>query len=368
MTFSTAPQETNHPQTLPRAIFLDSGGVINDNDRRAPQWVHHLEQYMPTTKIGGPGRLWGKGNAIMSDRLFKGENPLWKQLTDKARDFHQFYREYHLFWMQEGVRLVNEFLEEEYDEQRQPGDDNKEKPPLVPLVLPESEEEQIQIAYEAHLYCTSVVRADYPGAVEAILALKFDQGFTMYTCSGESASELELTFKTLGISTLLAQEEEKKDRILSATPSQETADISVEEAAAVVGKPVFTKLYGPDLIQCLKGSSDFYRRIFEDSGVDPREAVVVDDKEYILAWAKVHGARTVMISSKDRRGKEMTIEVNQIQADGTVAKVVVPVVDDQLESLSQLPALTASWKKHLEQVATDREGSIPSQLACLKNK
>ncbi|KAG0374193.1 hypothetical protein BGX24_010712 [Mortierella sp. AD032] len=351
MTFSTAPQETNYPQTLPRAIFLDSGGVINDNDRRGPQWVHHMEQYMPMTKIGGPGRLWGKGNAIMSDKMFNGENPVWKQLINRAKDFHQFYREYHLFWIQEGVRLVNNFLKEEYDEQQQQqqrdDNDNKERLPLVQLVLPESEEEQIQIAYDAHLYCTSIVRADYPGAVEAILALKFEQGFTMYTCSGESAPELELTLKTLGMSTLLAQEREeeekkKKDGFLSAA-HYITTDISIEEAAAVVIKPVFTKLYGPDLIQCHKGSSEFYRRIFEDSG------------EYILAWAKVHGARTVLISSKDRWGKEMTIEVDQMQIGGTVAKVVVPVVDDQLESLSQLPALTASWRKHLEQAPT-REG------------
>ncbi|KAG0269112.1 hypothetical protein BGZ95_002193 [Linnemannia exigua] len=334
MTFSTAPPETNYPQTMPRAIFLDSGGVINDNDRRAPQWVQHLMQYMPTTKLGGPGRLWGKGNTIMSDRLFKGENPLWKQLIDRAKDFRQFYREYHLFWVQEGVRLVNNFLKEEYDvqQQQQQGDDSNsnERLPLLQLVLPESEEEQIQIAYDAHLYCTSIVRADYPGAVEAILALRLDQGFTMYTCSGESAPELELTLKTLGMSTLLAKEKEegekKKDGFLPTTHPTAT-DISFEEAAGVVIKPVFTKLYGPDLIQCHKGSSEFYRRIFEDSGVDPRDAVVVDDKEYILAWAKVHGARTVLISTRDRRGKEMTIEVDQMQVGGTVVKVVVPVVD-----------------------------------------
>ncbi|KAG0316851.1 hypothetical protein BGZ97_006330 [Linnemannia gamsii] len=357
MTFSTEPQETTYPQTLPRAIFLDSGGVINDNDRRGPQWVRLLEDYMPTTKIGGPGRLWGKSNAIISDRLHKGQNPLWNQLIDRAKDFHQFYREYYLFWVQEAVRLVNHFLKEEYDElvRHEGGDDNKERLSLVQLTLPESEEEQIQIAYDAHRYCVSIVRADYPGAVEAILKLKFDQGFTMYTSSGESAPELDLTLKTLGMSTLLEEEEKKaahgrsSSTTTTTTTPQVTTDISVEEAEEVVLRPVFTKLYGPDLIHCHKVSSEFYRRIFADSGVDARDALVVDDKEYILAWAKVHGARTVMISTKDRRGKEMMIEVNRIQADGTVAKVVVPVVDDQLESLSQLPALTASWKKHLGQ-------------------
>ncbi|KAF9101808.1 hypothetical protein BGX29_005250 [Mortierella sp. GBA35] len=357
MTISAAGSgsETNYPKTLPRAIFLDSGGVVNDNDRRTPQWVHHLERYMPSTKLGGPGRLWGQTNAILSDMLFKGDNPLWKQLIDNSKDFHQFYRAYHLFWIQEGVKLMNKALREEYELAKKKYEildvgNNKEEeekmPELVQVVLPETEEEQIQIAYDAHLYCTSVVRADYPGAVEAILELKFDQGFTMYTCSGESAPELELTFKTLGISTLLAQEEDekKKKKGLSSILPPQTMDISAEEAAAVVLKPVFTKLYGPDLIQCHKGSSEFYRRIFADCEVDARDALVVDDKEYILAWAKVLGARTVMISTKDRRGKEMRLEVDEVQSDGTVRKVVVPVVDDQLESLSQLPALMASWK------------------------
>ncbi|KAF9953458.1 hypothetical protein BGZ70_000245 [Mortierella alpina] len=269
----------NYPRRMPQAIFLDSGGVINDNSRRAPQWVYHLEQYMPTTRLGGPGKLWGEANAILSDQLFGSEDRLWDKFIAESEDFKSFYRTYCLYWMNGTIGLVNDFLRREHEQNIALQDQvagSTEKEPLQ-LAYPETEAELIEIAHNAHLYCTALVQADYPGAVEAIMRLKFEQGFDMYTCSGEAANELELTFRTLGISTL--------------SPS----------AAA--------------------------------------------STEHILAWAKIHGARTVLISDKNRKGKEMMIEVEEVdEENGKLKKKMVPVVDHQLESLAQLPDLTASWK------------------------
>ena len=176
--------------------------------------------------------------------------------------------------------------------------------------------------------------------MEAILNLKFEQGFDMNTCSGESATDLELTFRTLGISTLHAA-------VDSATNTD--ADVVEADITAARLRPVFTRLYGPDLIQYHKYSSQLYELIFKDSGVDPNEAVVVDDKEYILAWAKIHGARTAIIPSEDRAGKESMVEVEErVGEEGEVAsKRKVPAVDHQLSSLVGLPALTALRKKGL---------------------
>lgn len=325
----------NHPRNrLPRAIFLDSGGVINDNDRRAPQWVAHLEHFMPLTRIGGPGHLWGRANTILGKRLFSGEDRLWDKLMHEAKDFEEFDRQYLLYWIRTSVELVNGFLKEEYDQMmsEDPAGEDSDKGPkalLVQLVLPETEKEQIKIAKDAHLYCTALVQADYPGAVEAILKLKFEQGFEMYTCSGESAAELELTFRTLGISTLAAAE---------------TAAEELHSAAAAQRlRPVFTKLYGPDLVHSHKASSLFYERIFQDSGVDPKDAVVLDDKEYILGWAKVHGARTVLISDKDRAGMELMVDVEERGEDGVLRTRKVQAVDHQLRSLAELPELMDQW-------------------------
>ncbi|KAI1314736.1 hypothetical protein EDD11_001750 [Mortierella claussenii] len=345
----------NFPRgSLPRAIFLDSGGVINDNDRRGPQWVHYLERYMPQTSVGGPGELWGKANTIMLDRLFSGgQESMWDELMRRSTGFNDFERQYFLFWIQTGVELINTMLKEDYEKSlskqmnKTPGSSDhhgleEEKVKLVQLDLPETEDEQIQIVRDAHLHCTGLVRADYPGAVDAILTLKFDQGFEMYTCSGETAVQLELTFRTLGISALTPPADVAA--LDAAIAAKDTTDVPSPDL-----RPVFTGLYGPDLIQCQKSSSRFYELIFEDSGVHPRDAVVVDDKEYILGWAKVHGARTVLISDKNRTGKELKVEVEEKDENGiVVGKREVLAVDHQLGSLAELPVLTAAWKAQLE--------------------
>jgi FMN phosphatase YigB (HAD superfamily) len=259
--------------------------------------------------------------------------------VEEAQDFEDFDRRYMLYWMRTSLELVNEFLKEEYDQQSSEdhvaeGKDKEPRAPLVQLVLPETEAEQIKIARDAHMYCTALVQADYPGVVEAILKLKFEQNFDMYTCSGESAPELELTFRTLGISTLAAAETARKE-------------LHNGSEAARLLQPVFTKLYGPDLINCNKSSSRFYELIFQDSGVDPKDAVILDDKEYILGWVKVHGARTVLISDKDRTGKELMVEVKEKGENGMVEIKKVPAVDHQLTSLTELPELTEKWRIHL---------------------
>ncbi|KAF8977198.1 hypothetical protein BGZ46_007569 [Entomortierella lignicola] len=372
--FSDQTDNVNFPSDrFPQAIFLDSGGVINDNTLRGPQWIQILEEYMPKTTIGGPGRLWGRANGILVDRLFRpnndGQQNEFERLMGESENFKDFDRRYCLYWIQNSTILVNQFLKEEYDQavkdydttkttqgQTDVNDDKStlatEELKLVQLVLSESEEEQVRIAREAHLHCTSLVRADYPGAVDAILNLKFEQGFEMYTSSGEQATELELTFRTLGISTLTAP------TTIPNTNASILEDTSGSKLAERHLQPVFTKLYGPDLIECPKSSSLFYERIFQDSKVDPRDAVVVDDKEYILGWAKVHGARTVLISNKDRTGKELMVEQEEKVKgqDGEVAAVrkrEVLAVDHQLSSLADLPALTALWRKHWETISRE---------------
>ncbi|KAF8972405.1 hypothetical protein BGZ52_010018, partial [Haplosporangium bisporale] len=65
----------------------------------------------------------------------------------------------------------------------------------------------------------------------------------------------------------------------------------------------------------------------------------------MLSWAKVLGVRTVLISSVDRTGREMLVCVPDPE-DNSKTKMV-PAVDHQLNSLAELPLLTAYWKKRL---------------------
>ncbi len=66
--------------------------------------------------------------------------------------------------------------------------------------------------------------------------------------------------------------------------------------AALIGAGIesFTESkFGPDLVDCAKEGPEFYKRIFEASGVLPEKALVLDDHPETLNWARETGARTV---------------------------------------------------------------------------
>lgn len=58
----------------------------------------------------------------------------------------------------------------------------------------------------------------------------------------------------------------------------------------------FERLYGADLVDTHKNSSDFYRAILDDSGADPARAAVVDDSARCLDWARECGLGTFHFS------------------------------------------------------------------------
>ena len=59
------------------------------------------------------------------------------------------------------------------------------------------------------------------------------------------------------------------------------------------------RLYGPDLIGVNKVGARYYDGVLADSGVDARDALVVDDSPQALDWARAAGLRTVLM---DRAG------------------------------------------------------------------
>jgi FMN phosphatase YigB (HAD superfamily) len=81
----------------------------------------------------------------------------------------------------------------------------------------------------------------------------------------------------------------------------------------------FVRLYGPDLIDTHKKGPEFYALIFEDAGVRPEDALVLDDNPMVLGWAGEVGARGVLVGKR---------------AEGEVAGLVA-----EIESLADLPGL-----------------------------
>ena len=84
----------------------------------------------------------------------------------------------------------------------------------------------------------------------------------------------------------------------------------------------FGRLYGADLVNTFKAGPAYYARLFADAGVQPEEALVVDDSADALEWATHLGARTVLVSASPH------------PETGTTRR---------LTSLAELPALLRRW-------------------------
>jgi len=151
-----------------------------------------------------------------------------------AADFVGFYRAYQLRWVAGMCELLGL--------------------PTLP------EEECLDLAYRALAWITRRIHAALPGAVEAICLL-LRQGYVLHTASGACSLELAGYFEGMGV------------------------------------RHCFGRLYGADLINTFKEGPEYYARLFADVGVQPAEALVVDDHAEAINWAAALGARTVLLST-----------------------------------------------------------------------
>ena len=132
---------------------------------------------------------------------------------------------------------------------------------MVGVDTPEGDE-CLRLARETYGFVTRRVRSAYPGAVDAIRQLH-TTGYPLYTASGEDSESLEGYLEGMGV------------------------------------RDLFCTLYGPDLVNTAKEAPEYYTRIFEDAGVEPGEAVVVDDSPVVVVWASKAGATAVLVSAED---------------------------------------------------------------------
>ena len=152
----------------PRVLFLDDGGVMNDNRLRAPQWQQLCGEFL-APRLGGRPEQWAEanGSAMAAD--------LWTGTGFHRRPHEPFatlYREYQLSWM----RVMCEYV----------------GVPVPP------DEEALALEREVSDYVTARVRSALPGAIDAIRALQ-DAGFTLHTASGEVSSELHHYLDGMGV-------------------------------------------------------------------------------------------------------------------------------------------------------------------------
>jgi phosphoglycolate phosphatase-like HAD superfamily hydrolase len=156
-----------------RYLFIDDGGVMNDNAVRAPQWQALVGEFF-APRLGGEPALWSEANRLQVPALWdrfpalvgNGDSP----------DFHETFRQYELDWL----RVMCEH---------------------VGAPMPSSDDDQLTLAREAARYVTGRVRAAFPGAVQALRRLA-DAGYVLHTASGEVSWELEGYVSGMGVREL----------------------------------------------------------------------------------------------------------------------------------------------------------------------
>jgi len=128
---------------------------------------------------------------------------------------------------------------------------------LLGLPIP-AEEECLVLAEAAIVSISSRIQAALPGAVAAIQTLHA-QGYVLHTASGCLSFEIAGYLEAVGV------------------------------------RPCFGRCYGADLINTFKQGPEYFERLFADSGLRPRDALVVDDCSDALSWAAQVGARTMLV-------------------------------------------------------------------------
>lgn len=150
-----------------------------------------------------------------------------------AVDFVRFYRAYEIEWIA-GIHA------------------------LVGLPTP-SEAACLTLAERATAAITTRMQAALPGAAEAIRKLH-RAGYLLHMASGAASDQLAGCLGGMGV------------------------------------RGCFGRLYGADLINTFKEGPEYYACLFADVGIQPGEALVVDDSPDALTWAAQTGAKTVLVS------------------------------------------------------------------------
>ena len=141
-------------------IFLDNGGVMNDNNTRALQWQRLVSEFFAPL-LGGPPDAWSRTNRVVADRLF--DPGTWRRRVQADPDYRSFERAYQVEWLLGMCELVG--------------------------VGTPPEEECLRLARRAAAFITCRVQAAFPGAVYTVRTLH-RQGYTLHTASGESSLDL----------------------------------------------------------------------------------------------------------------------------------------------------------------------------------
>jgi len=215
-------------------LFVDDGGVLNDNERRGPEWRRLLGEFFGP-RLGGTGEAWAAANLAIFPVTWERYLAHTRTATTGVREF---LKSEDRRWLLEMCAAVGVQVE--------PGDIDE----LVEAV---------------HRYITRNADCAYPESAQAIRDVA-RSGITLHTASGGTSLQLDGYLRAMGL------------------------------------RELFDRLYGTDLIDRFKNGPHYYAAILADSGVDPADAVVVDDSAEALDWAAGCGLRTIQVARHGGEG------------------------------------------------------------------
>jgi FMN phosphatase YigB (HAD superfamily) len=151
-------------------IFLDDGGVINDNSLRGPQWRRLVGEFFPP-RLGGTAAAWSEANGAIFPAVWYRFIARLQDWDAATRSYQRELELYDLDWLRSMCAVVG--------------------------VEPPVEDECLRLAREAAGYIQPKVRAAHPGAAETVRQLS--RSFPLYTAAGGASYELKMMFEPLGI-------------------------------------------------------------------------------------------------------------------------------------------------------------------------
>lgn len=149
------------------AVFLDDGGVMNDNAIRSAEWQRLVGEFFVPV-LGGDHEGWAAANRVVFEHLLD-----FLTLGPLGRDYTQWWDEYQSLWLRDMAAFIGVAT---------PGDDM----------------ECTRLAEEAALYITQRVRSAYPGVVDTVRIIQ-EMGKDLFTASGEVSHELDGYLTGMGI-------------------------------------------------------------------------------------------------------------------------------------------------------------------------
>jgi FMN phosphatase YigB (HAD superfamily) len=158
------------PASPVRVVFLDDGGVLNDNDRRAPEWRRLLGEFF-APRLGGTPEAWGEANRAVFEGIWQD----WERLRERGEEAGSDW------WPSQNPRWLAGMCER--------------------VGVPVSAD-VLGTVKASHAYVMAHIECAYPDAAPAMRAMHA-RGLTLHLASGGQTYELEPYMRRMGVWDLI---------------------------------------------------------------------------------------------------------------------------------------------------------------------